>query len=88
MLFEAIISFFGFGKADNAAINVYYKQDYTQPDEENAKTAYSRDSVTGEKDSTGNGQVNFTVIPDEGCAVKSIAADGEYKNIKDVSDIA
>ena len=75
-------------KAENAVINVYYKQDYTQPDEENAKTAYSRDSVTGEKDSTGNGQVNFTVIPDEGYAVKSIAADGEYKNIKDVSDIA
>jgi len=73
--------------ADHAIINVYFKQDYTRPDEENVTAAYSRNSTTGEKDSTGDGQVNFTVIPDDGYTVASVKANGEYKNIKDVSDI-
>ena len=43
---------------------------------------------TGEKDSTGDGQVNFTVIPDEGYTVESVKAEGTFKNIKDICDSA
>ena len=74
--------------SEHAKINIYYKQDYTKADEENVTNAYSRNSTTGEKDSTGDGQVNFTVIPDDGYTVASVKVNGDYKNIKDVSEVA
>lgn len=72
--------------ASDCTINVYYTQDYSKADETGVTTAISRSSSTGNPDSTGDGQVNFTVIPPSGYAVESVTAtEGLYKNIKDVS---
>ncbi|MBR1732112.1 MAG: carbohydrate-binding domain-containing protein, partial [Ruminococcus sp.] len=71
----------------NASINVYYTQDYSQASETNVTSAVSRDSDTGNPDNSGNGQVNFTVVPDEGYEVESVVVTptSNYKNLKDQS---
>ena len=73
--------------AENAYVNVYYTQDYTKSDEENVTEAYSRNSETGAKDSTGNGQVSFSVEPHEGYKLTKISADGSFKNLKTPEDL-
>lgn len=75
-----------FNSNGSCKIDVYYTHDYSAADESNVTSAVSRSSSTGNPDSTGDGQVNFTVIPSSGYVVESITAtDGLYKNIKDVS---
>ena len=70
----------------NCTIDVYYTQNYSVADEKGVTSALSRSSSTGKPDSSGDGQVNFTVIVNNGYQVESITAtDGLYKNIKDVS---
>ena len=71
----------------NASVNVYYTQDYSKVSEINASSAVSRSSATGDPDSTGDGQVNFTVIPAEGYEVESVSVTptSNYKNLKDQS---
>ena len=50
-------------------------------------TTVSRSSATGEPDSTGDGQVNFTVEIAEGYALDSVSVTaGTYKNIKGPTD--
>lgn len=71
--------------AEHAKINVYYTQDYTSPDEEDVTVAIARNSATGDACGTGEGQINFTVVPDDGYAVGSVTVEGSYKNLKDVS---
>ena len=44
-------------------------------------TVYARDTQ-GEIDASGNGQVNFLVVPDQGWEVDTVTATGSYKNLK------
>ena len=77
------------GDAGVDSITVYRTQDYTGESESVARdgTTVSRSSDTGEPDSTGSGQVNFTVVLADGYSLDSLAATaGTYKNIKGPSD--
>lgn len=66
------------------SIDIYYTQDYTAADETNVTTAWARSSSTGEIDASGDGQVNFLVVPAEGYEIESVTAAGSnYKNLKD-----
>ena len=50
-------------------------------------TTVSRSSATGEPDSTGDGQVNFTIVLNDGYALDSVSVTaGTYKNIKGPTD--
>lgn len=72
-----------------SSITVYETQDYAGASESVAADGMtvSRSSDTGAPDSTGNGQVNFTVVLAEGYALSSLTATaGTYKNIKGPSD--
>ena len=71
---------------ENASINIYYTQDYTAPDETGVTSAVSRNSTTGEPDGTGDGQVNFAVVPKEGYVVDTVTVEGSYKNLKTPAD--
>ncbi len=46
----------------------------------------SRSASTGAPDSSGDGQVNFVIVPADGYQVSEITIDGGYKNLKDVSE--
>ncbi|MBQ5399479.1 MAG: carbohydrate-binding domain-containing protein [Ruminococcus sp.] len=74
-----------FNTDEHASIEVYYTQDYKTASETNAKTAVARNSDTGESDGTGEGQINFRVVTDDGYKVESVNVDGTYKNLKDLS---
>lgn len=69
---------------EHATINIYYTQDYITADESNVTTAIARNSGTGESDVTGDGQINFKVVPKDGYAVDAITITPEdgYKNLK------
>lgn len=71
---------------DHSSINVYYTQDYTTADETGVTTAVSRNSTSGVPDSTGEGQVNFTVECGDGYEVESVGVEGSYKNLKGPAD--
>ena len=75
-----------FAADEHATVDVYYTQDYSAADETNVTTAVARDSDSGEIDISGDGQVNFKVTVDEGYELASIAADKNYKNLKDSAD--
>ncbi|WP_316608925.1 carbohydrate-binding domain-containing protein [uncultured Ruminococcus sp.] len=71
------------------SITVYQTQDYTGASESVSATGstVSRSSATGEPDSTGDGQVNFTIVLKDGYALDSISVTaGTYKNIKGPTD--
>ncbi|MBQ7596900.1 MAG: dockerin type I repeat-containing protein [Clostridia bacterium] len=70
---------------DHASINLYYTQDYTAPDETNVTSAVSRSSDSGKPDSSGDGQLNFAVVVDDGYELDSVIINGTYKALKDVS---
>jgi hypothetical protein len=77
------------GDSGVSSITVYYTQDTAGESESISATgsAVSRSSSTGEPDSTGDGQVNFTVILKDGYTIGSITATaGAYKNIKELGD--
>ena len=77
------------GDSGVSSITVYETQDYTGASESISATdsTVSRSSTTGEPDSTGDGQVNFTVVLKDGYALDSVSAtSGTYKNIKGPSD--
>ncbi|MBQ6020291.1 MAG: carbohydrate-binding domain-containing protein, partial [Clostridia bacterium] len=65
----------------------YYTPDLTAPDETNVSSAAARNSETGEIDTTGDGQINFVVVPAEGCTA-TVTATGNYKNLKTVAENA
>ncbi|MCI8308193.1 MAG: leucine-rich repeat protein, partial [Lachnospiraceae bacterium] len=74
-----------FDAAPNCSITTYDTQDYTNTalTHVNQTRAVARDSLTGEPDVTGNGQINFTVVPDAGYAVKEVVVTPDnYKNLK------
>ena len=73
-------------EGEGVSFNVYYSKNSVEPDEVGAYYAIARDGDTGEIDESGNGQVNFTVVPADGYSVVSVSATaGTYKNIKDIS---
>ena len=77
------------GDAGVESIDVYYTQYYTSASESVTATgsAVSRNSTSGEPDSTGDGQLNFTVKLKDGYSISSVTAtEGTYKNIKGPSD--
>lgn len=74
-----------FSTDGGATINVYHTQDYTKADETSVTKTVSRNSDSGDPDSTGEGQVNFTVVPKSGYEVDSVTVSGGYKNLKNVS---
>ena len=72
--------------AEHAGVDVYYTHDYTKADEENVSAAFAQNSDTGEIDTTGDGQVNFRLRPEEGYEIVSVMADQNYKNLKGADD--
>ena len=77
------------GDSGVKSITVYNTQDYTGASESISATGttVSRSSATGEPDSTGNGQVNFTIEIADGYALDSVSVTaGTYKNIKGPTD--
>ena len=77
------------GDAGVSSITVYETQDYSGASVSAAPdgVTVSRSSNTGAPDSTGDGQVNFTVVLADGCALSGLTATaGTYKNIKGPSD--
>ena len=73
------------GDSGVSSITVYETQDYTGASESISATGttVSRSSATGEPDSTGDGQVNFTVVLKDGYTLDNVTASGAYKNLKD-----
>ncbi len=77
------------GDSGVSSVTVYNTQDYTGASESISATGttVSRSSATGEPDSTGDGQVNFTIVLKDGYALDSVSVtDGTYKNIKGPTD--
>ncbi|MBQ9557793.1 MAG: carbohydrate-binding domain-containing protein, partial [Clostridia bacterium] len=70
---------------EHASVNVYYTQDYSATDEEDAATAVARDSDSGRPVVSGDGQINLTVVVEDGYELESVTVTGGYKNLKDVS---
>lgn len=71
------------------SVTVYQTQDYTGASESVFATGstVSRSSDTGEPDSSGSGQVNFTIVIKDGYALDAVSVtDGTYKNIKGPTD--
>ena len=75
-----------FDTDEHASIDVYYKQDYTAPDETGVTSTVARSSKTGAADVSGDGQVNFRVNVEEGYEIVSVTADQNYKNLKGPDD--
>ncbi|MBQ1838050.1 MAG: carbohydrate-binding domain-containing protein [Ruminococcus sp.] len=71
-----------------SSVTVYKTQDYSGESESISAngTAVSRSSATGEPDSTGDGQVNFTVVLKDGYTLGSVTASGSYQNLKELGD--
>lgn len=67
----------------NATITIYETQDTSNGSE--GTSAIARDGDTGEILTNGEGQINFTVNPEEGYSVAEVTASGNYKNIKSIS---
>lgn len=77
------------GDSGVSSVTVYNTQDYTGASESVSATGttVSRSSDTGEPDSTGSGQVNFTINIADGYALDSVTVtSGTYKNIKGPTD--
>ena len=77
------------GDSGVSSLTVYNTQDYTGASESVSATGttVSRSSATGEPDSTGDGQVNFTINLADGYALDSVTVtSGTYKNIKGPTD--
>lgn len=76
----------------HASITTYKTQNYDDPEGAFAgqTTAVARDADTGDILTDGNGQINFTVVPDAGYVVESVSVGPDnprnYKNIKDSVD--
>ncbi len=77
------------GDSGVSSITVYATQDYTGASEsvDPNGTTVTRDGSSGDPDSTGDGQINFTIVLAEGYTLSSLTATaGTYKNIKGPAD--
>lgn len=68
------------------SITTYETSDYSAGASENQTLAVARDSATGLTDTSGNGQINFTVVTASGYTVDSVEVEGAYKNLKGPAD--
>ena len=71
------------------SITVYQTQDTSGAFDSISATGstVSHSSATGQPDSTGDGQINFTVVLKDGYTLSGVSAtEGTYKNIKDLGD--
>lgn len=74
---------------EHVSVTVSSTQDFgTEADlTGNAVTAYARNSDTGEIDISGDGQVNFQLVVEDGYTVSSVTASpANYKNLKTVDE--
>ena len=73
---------------DNVTVSVFDTQEYL--DGRKSTSAIARDSITGEIDTSGEGQVNFKVNLKEGYEVDNIIAspNSNYKNLKLPSELS
>lgn len=74
-----------FDVSAHCSITVYHTQDVTGEGEESAQSAIARNSDTGKKDMSGNGQVNFIITVAEGYQITELTVTegtGHYKNLK------
>ena len=71
-----------------ASVTVYETQTLSGSCVENAALAYPRNSKTGAFDDSGDGQINFVVVLEEGRQLDSVAAapTESYKNLKGPDD--
>ena len=73
---------------EHVSVTVSTTQDFSAEADltDNAVSAYARNSDTGEIDVTGDGQVNFQLVVDDGYTVSSVTASPteNYKNLKTV----
>ena len=77
-----------FDLSEGVSVDVYYTQDTGTADEKSVTSAVARDSDTGSPDTTGDGQINFTVVVADGYSFAGLTADdvsGDFKNLKDIS---
>ena len=66
----------------HVTVTVSDTQDFTNANE-NVTEAYARSSATGEVDTSGDGQVNFMVVLEDGYEVDSVTVTpANYKNLK------
>ena len=70
---------------ENCDIFVWHSSNYLSK-KDLSFTAYARNSDTGFLDNSGNGQVNFLIVPKNGLEIDEIIVEGSYKNIKDSKD--
>lgn len=68
------------------SVNVYDTKDFTSVDEEGVSAAVARDGDSGNPIVTGDGQVNFVVVLEDGYALADVSASGAYKNLKELGD--
>ncbi len=74
-----------FELGDGASVTVYTTQDVTSTGTvDSSDTYYARNSDTGLKDITGDGQINFVISLEDGYTLSSVTADDNYKNVKEV----
>lgn len=74
---------------EHVSVTVSATQDFSTETDltENAVAVYAKNSDTGEIDVSGNGQVNFQLLVDDGYTVSSVTASpSNYKNLKTVDE--
>lgn len=77
-----------FAVSDGVTVDIYYTQDTGSADESAVTSGVARDSDSGCPVITGDGQINFTIVPSDGYTFAGLTAanlSGSYKNLKDVS---
>lgn len=75
-----------FATDSHVTVTVSDTQDFTDASE-NVTEAYARNSGTGEIDTTGDGQVNFKVVLEDGYEIEAITVSpANYKNLKTPDD--
>lgn len=75
-----------FAQGEHFRVDVYNTQDYTTPSATNVTTAVARNAETGQVDITGDGQVNFKVLVEDGYEIAEIKGDQNFKNLKGPED--
>lgn len=83
---EDVVYTASFDVDEHAKIMLYYSQNYGLVSEENVTLALARNGDTGLVDGTGDGQINFRVVTDDGYKIERVKVEGTYKNLKQLSE--
>ena len=70
-------------EARHCTVNVFLTQELTEDCLDIEDVHYARNSSTGLKDISGDGQVNFIIVPEDGFEIAEVTADANYKNLKE-----